>query len=70
MKKVLLKEEIEKYLKETDCLELLSALYSHATNYEIEASKKIVESMFNKSIDGIEKKLGTIDIINESKKSD
>lgn len=70
MKNILLKEEIEKYLKESDCLELIAAIYSHATNYEIEASKKIVNNMFNKSIDGIEKKLGTIDIINESKKSD
>ena len=61
MKKIILKEELNKNIEKLNYFDIVAAIYCYATNTEAEAGKKIVQSMFDKSISDFEKKLSTID---------
>ena len=61
MKKIILKEEINKSIEKSKYFEIIAAMYCYATNAEPEAGKKIIKNMFDNSIEDFEKKLSTID---------
>lgn len=69
MKKLIFKEEINKSIEKSNYVNIIAALYCHATNMEPEAGKKIIENMFNNSIEDFEKKLSTIDSTIDKEKS-
>ena len=69
MKNVVFKEELKKSVESLNYFDIIAALYCHATNSDVEAGKKIVKSMFDNSIENIEKKLSTIDSIKDQDKS-
>ena len=61
MKKIILKEEINKSIEKSKYFEIVAAMYCYANNLDHEAGKKIIRNMFDNSIKDFEKKMITID---------
>jgi hypothetical protein len=70
MKKIDLKENINKKIEENKYRELLAALMSSIYDIKTKDSKKIIDKMFVDSVENLEKKVSVISNINSKEDSE
>jgi len=54
------KKELNNIVEKNNYINLLTAIYCYSTKTDVDAGKKVIGEMFNKSIEDLEKKLTAI----------